>query len=52
VAVRDEGREEAGGGALDAAVEDERPRDDQDLQRRLPATARSTSGNSAARAAA
>src|SRR3989440_1629762 len=52
VAAGDERREKPGGGALDAAVEDEGPRDDQELQRPLPARARSTSGKSAARAAA
>jgi hypothetical protein len=50
VAVRHERLEEAGGGALDAAVEDERARDDEDPHRGA-ATARSTIGNSAARAA-
>ena len=52
VAVGDQRGEKARGRALHTAVEDERARDDEQLQRRPPASARSTSGKRAARAAA
>ena len=52
VTVRGQRGDEAGGGGLHAAVEDERSRDDEDLHRGRDADARSTTGNSAARAEA
>ena len=50
VTVRDQRGDEAGGRRLHAAVEDEGPRDDEDLHRGRAASARSTTGKSAARA--
>ena len=52
VAVRGQRGDEAGRRGLHAAVKDEGPRDDQDLHRGRAASARSTTGNSAARAEA